>query len=182
MPTVMEAKLGGIALEDFLKQHYRLVWGYVHRIAREETFKDDLFQLGLIKVNEAVNEFNPDLGVKFITFATDKVKYEIMNAYNRKFKPKKDMIYLDEVVDVGSQDRSKHEYIEDVKDMYISSEIKTALRSTISCLNDKYKSVINLFISGRTQQEISKILNIPDSTVCHIVKQFRSKLTLALAS
>ena len=57
------------AKEQYIKGNLRLVLSVIKRFSGSSENPDDLFQIGCIGLIKAINNFNPELEVKFSTYA-----------------------------------------------------------------------------------------------------------------
>lgn len=65
------------AKELVVSQNLGLVWSIVHRFKNNYYDKDDLFQIGCIGLMKAINNFDPNYGVQFSTYAVPIIMGEI---------------------------------------------------------------------------------------------------------
>ena len=66
-----------IAKEEYIKGNLRLVLSVIKRFGSTNENPDDLFQIGCIGIIKAINNFNPELEVKFSTYAVPMIIGEI---------------------------------------------------------------------------------------------------------
>lgn len=57
------------ARETYIKGNLRLVLSVIKRFSNHNENVDDLFQIGCIGLIKSLDNFNPDMGVKFSTYA-----------------------------------------------------------------------------------------------------------------
>ena len=57
------------AREQYIKGNLRLVLSVIKRFSQSNENVDDLFQIGCIGLIKAIDNFNPELEVKFSTYA-----------------------------------------------------------------------------------------------------------------
>lgn len=57
------------AREEYIKGNLRLVLSVIKRFSNSNENVDDLFQIGCIGLIKSIDNFNPDMGVKFSTYA-----------------------------------------------------------------------------------------------------------------
>ena len=57
------------ARETYIKGNLRLVLSVIKRFSNHNENVDDLFQIGCIGLIKSIDNFNPDIGVKFSTYA-----------------------------------------------------------------------------------------------------------------
>ena len=65
------------AREQYIKGNLRLVLSVIKRFSGSSENPDDLFQIGCIGLIKAINNFNPELEVKFSTYAVPMIIGEI---------------------------------------------------------------------------------------------------------
>ena len=65
------------AKEEYIKGNLRLVLSVIKRFHSSNENPDDLFQIGCIGLIKAINNFNPELEVKFSTYAVPMIIGEI---------------------------------------------------------------------------------------------------------
>ncbi len=65
------------AREEYIKGNLRLVLSVIKRFASSNENVDDLFQIGCIGLIKSIDNFNPDLNVKFSTYAVPMIIGEI---------------------------------------------------------------------------------------------------------
>ncbi len=65
------------ARERYIKGNLRLVLSVIQRFSGNNENNDDLFQIGCIGLMKAVDNFNPDLMVKFSTYAVPMIVGEV---------------------------------------------------------------------------------------------------------
>lgn len=57
------------ARETYIKGNLRLVLSVIKRFSNSNENVDDLFQIGCIGLIKSIDNFNPEIGVKFSTYA-----------------------------------------------------------------------------------------------------------------
>lgn len=65
------------ARETYIKGNLRLVLSVIKRFSNSSENVDDLFQIGCIGLIKSIDNFNPDIGVKFSTYAVPMIIGEI---------------------------------------------------------------------------------------------------------
>ena len=65
------------ARETYIKGNLRLVLSVIKRFSGNHENVDDLFQIGCIGLIKSIDNFNPDMGVKFSTYAVPMIIGEI---------------------------------------------------------------------------------------------------------
>lgn len=66
-----------VARETYIKGNLRLVLSVIRRFSGNNENVDDLFQIGCIGLIKSIDNFNPDMGVKFSTYAVPMIIGEI---------------------------------------------------------------------------------------------------------
>lgn len=66
-----------MAREAYIKGNLRLVLSVIKRFSNSNENVDDLFQIGCIGLIKSIDNFNPDIGVKFSTYAVPMIIGEI---------------------------------------------------------------------------------------------------------
>lgn len=66
-----------LAREKYIKGNLRLVLSVIKRFHNHNENADDLFQIGCIGLMKSIDNFNPDLGVKFSTYAVPMIIGEV---------------------------------------------------------------------------------------------------------
>ena len=65
------------AKEEYIRGNLRLVLSVMKRFSTSNENPDDLFQIGCVGLIKAINNFNPELEVKFSTYAVPMIVGEI---------------------------------------------------------------------------------------------------------
>ena len=65
------------AKEEYIKGNLRLVLSVMKRFYTADENPDDLFQIGCVGLIKAINNFNPEMEVKFSTYAVPMIVGEI---------------------------------------------------------------------------------------------------------
>ena len=65
------------AREEYIRGNLRLVLSVIQRFSNSGENVDDLFQIGCIGLMKAIDNFNPDLMVKFSTYAVPMILGEV---------------------------------------------------------------------------------------------------------
>lgn len=137
---------------DYLYKNYsKALYGIVCKVLKSEEFAEDVLQDSFIKIWNNIENYHPSKGSLFtwmlnitrntsIDFTRSKFsKYQIQNS--------------GELVDTGNKTESNNfDFI--------------GVDTAINKLDNQYKEIINiLYFQGFTQDEASKVLNIPLGTL-----------------
>lgn len=87
-----------VAKQEFIYYNYRLVLSITHRFNAKNNNIDDIFQVGVIGLIKAINNFNPSYNLKFSTYAVPMICGEIKrylrdNSFLRVSRSLKDIAY-----------------------------------------------------------------------------------------
>ncbi len=121
---------------------------------------DDLISYGIFGLIDAIDKFNMDKGVKFETYASLRIRGEIIDNIRRlDWIPNKDVTVADVV-----QTKA------DTPDLsYEKKEVKEILINAINKLTEKEKKVVTLYyFEELTLKEISKVMNVSESRISQI--------------
>lgn len=77
------------AREEYIKGNLRLVLSVIKRFSNSNENVDDLFQIGCIGLIKSIDNFKPDMGVKFSTYAVPM----IITCRNTYIIPKNQCLY-----------------------------------------------------------------------------------------
>lgn len=176
-----------------VEDHMPLVnWvaGKYHKVYKDRYDFDDLVQVGCIGLCKAAENFNPDVGVKFSTFAVRKIKWEILNLIrDDKFYPAPARQRFNTNVNLASlnmyvEEGSKTEFIDTLKDcesldiMCESINLQEALKK----LSPKeQKAIKHYYFEDFNQTQLGEILGMTQVNVSRVLKAALSKLRKYLA-
>lgn len=211
-----------VAKELYIKGNLRLVLSVIKRFGNSGENPDDLFQIGCVGLIKAINNFNPELEVKFSTYAVPMIVGEIRRymrdnnsirvsrslrdtaykaVYAKEMYMKKNQkeptiqeiadeigISKEEVVhalDAIQSPMSLNEpvYNDNGDALYIMDQVSDknsreekwvenlSIQAAIERLNERERYIIQLrFFEGKTQTEVSKIVNISQAQVSRLEK------------
>lgn len=138
----------------------------------------DLYQEGLIGLMEAIKTFDREKDASFKTFATILIEREIIDmirSYNRiKYKTLNNAISLDNFS--YSETANLYNLIEDNNTPEIALIEDEEIKETKKILTDYELKVYELKIDGKTNAEISKILNKDQKSIDNTLNRIRMKI------
>ena len=131
---------------------------------------DDLIQAGMIGLMKAVRKFDVDNGsASFKTYASACIHNSIKTALGNQNDLLKEAIPLTDILDLPDDT--------DLGKDYENEETAQLLMSAISSvLNEREMSVLKLYLSAMSYQEISDRLGIEKKTVDNTIYSFRKKI------
>lgn len=159
--------------------------GLVNKLAKRyhSTYKnkydfDDLVQVGCIGLCKAIEDFNPELGFKFSTFAFPKIRGEITNLIRddrfypahkkNRFDTSVNFVSLNKLID----EEGKVEIIDTLESCEGLDSISESLdlENALSKLPSLEKTIIDYYyFKDLTQAEIGKLLGITQSNVSKLL-------------
>ncbi|MEG0961378.1 MAG: RNA polymerase sporulation sigma factor SigG [Lachnospiraceae bacterium] len=142
-------KAGDLAArETYIKGNLRLVLSVIKRFSGSNENVDDLFQIGCIGLIKSIDNFNPDIGVKFSTYAVPMIIGEIRrylrdNNSIRVSRSLRDTAYKAiHAKELLSKELSREPTIEDIsREIEISKEDIVFALDAIQCPVSLYEPV-----------------------------------------
>lgn len=136
---------------------------------------EDLIQEGFIGLMNAVKCYDESFGTWFSTFAYLCIDRNILTAVkktlSKKQIPKSALIFIEENTDFET-DKSQNP-----ENVIISKENINYLKQKISeNLSEKERSVLNMYLSGKSYRQIADSLKISEKAVDNAIQRLRKKL------
>ena len=165
----------------------------VHEVKKRFCFAgfdvEDLVSVGNIGLIKAVETFDREKGFNFSSYATRCIDNEILMYLNKSRSEKVDTS-LDKPV-VGGHNDDEMNIIDTIKDNtdivneWLAKERLQIIREAVEKLPEQGREIIKLYFGfynnkTYTQNEISRILSIPQSEVSKKIKLFLSDLNVTL--
>jgi RNA polymerase sigma factor for flagellar operon FliA len=161
----------------------------VHKIIRNRNIipigvlsKEDYFAFGIEGLNNAIENYDPDMGCKFMNYAYKKIEGAILDASKKYLKRPP---HRNNDINVETNKRKPHNIIiEGVNDQEYDTEqelnkneLKACLLTAIECLPERSRTLLRLkFIDNLSQKEIAKIFKVSDMRITQILEQSYTKL------
>lgn len=153
------------AFAVIVSRYKKFIFGIVYRHFNSMDEVEDIAQEAFLKIYKSLKLYNPEY-----RFSTWTAKITVNLCLDVLRKKKVNMVSLDEV-DVLAKDNHTPE------EEYIENEKIAMLRSAISKLPDKYRSIFCLYHeSGKSYKDIADKLNLPMSLIKN--RLFRARLML----
>lgn len=148
--------------------------------------KEDIIQEGMIGLFKAIRDFDKDKQASFAVFAELCVKRQIITAVKTATRQKhmplnsyvslsnpihegEDEGYLETVLPAGGQ--------ENPESLFISKENTAFLTMRMNeVLSDLEKSVLALYLEGKSYQEIAKALSKPSKSIDNALQRVKKKM------
>lgn len=139
----------------------------------------DVYNLGLLSLHRAIDQFNAMDGIAFSSFATILINRSINN-YFKSLNRKKDSIFLNSIsIETEYENIMLDESFEPSKIVELE-QFKEYKVQIIDALTDLEKSIYNL-MSDFNSSEIAKILNISIKQVYNAKTRIKNKVQKMLA-
>lgn len=176
---IEKIKKGDIdAYEKIVQKYQDKVFGLIYNIVKKQNDIEDLAQEVFIKVYKNLGKFKGDSSLYTWIYKIT------VNLCLDELKKKKNVIYLDEKIEVDDGEVNRELPSEDKlqEELYEEKELKEKMHNCINKLPEKQKIMIVLRdIKGLSYEEISKITDIKLGTVKSQINRARLKLKELLA-
>ncbi|MGN1358275.1 MAG: sigma-70 family RNA polymerase sigma factor [Bacilli bacterium] len=173
------------ALEKLIIHNQKLVLSRVERLNYYRCDFDDLFQLGMIGLVKAIDNFDMSKEYEFSTFASKCIDNEML-MYLRKNSKNRDMLSIDDTPEDGYslKETLSDEY--DLEEDCIDREMVLVIRNKISELSDRERVIVSLYYginSSRrySQTEIAEILGGDQAAISRNLGKILNKLKKELS-
>lgn len=174
--------------KDYLYQKYSLlIHKEVNRIKKLGIQKgieyNDLLQEAMLAFSEAINKYDDETNVKFITFATLCIRRKLINNLH-KYSTQKEYINKNQIhLEDGLDDQKPVSNVVSIKSgneplnkVLIEESLAETFKSLGTKLSDKERQAILLDIEGNSIDEIANIMNIKPKQVYNLLYRGRKKL------
>ena len=175
-----------LATEHLIERYKGMVKSraYVYFIAGADN--DDIMQEGMIGLFKAMKCYDINKDSSFRTFADMCIKRQIISAVKastrQKHIPLNSSLSFDGNVFEDEPDKSRYELVEvgngqNPEEIYIKEEELRDMRKKIEILlSDFERRVLKLYLSGRSYQEIAKIVNKSEKSIDNALQRLKRKL------
>lgn len=148
--------------------------------------RDDIVQEGMIGLFKAIRDFNAEKQVSFRSFAELCIKRQILTAVKtaarKKHSPLNSYISLSKPVFNSENEGTLEELLNALEDnspedMFIWKENTEAVIKKIDeALSKLEKNVLNMYMEGKSYQEIAKLMNRPPKSIDNALQRIKKKL------
>lgn len=167
--------------EIFVERNLRLVAHICKKFAKNKEYFEEFFSVGCIGLLKASNTFNPEKGVKFISYASHCIENEIL-MYLRKLKKQNCVLSLETVLstDIEGNELTLTDIITDsnnFEELYFDKNLISHIITI--CLNTfslRENTIFLLSLSKKTQKEIAAILKLSQSYISRLYKKVLKKI------
>lgn len=151
---------------------------------------DDLLQMGRIGLWEACNNYDPNKGTKFLTYAINHIKWSVYNelykndqyvywkAYNNRMMvgDENNRVQI-QSLDSRVADEGELTYHEVLSDENVQPfDSKLCRDEILNYFNHREREIARMLERDMIQSEIAEILNVSKQRVGQIVRKMREKL------
>ena len=172
------------AMETLIKRYGPMITGQSRSLYIIGADEEDLIQEGMIGLVKAVNNYRPDKGAAFKTFAFMCVRRQLITAVNNSNNKKNGplnyyiSIYGDSDSAYGSPlDEIESGVITNPEDIMMARFRESDLIKTIeSKLSKLEMEVLDEYLTGASYEEIGRRLGKPVKSIDNAVQRIRSKL------
>ncbi|KNF09839.1 RNA polymerase sigma factor, sigma-70 family [Gottschalkia purinilytica] len=186
---------------QIVEDNIRLATGIVSKLMKSENIAnkvefEDLQQVAFLGLCKAVYGYKEEFGYKFSTYAHPAIRYECINYIERnniirlprrdspRIKSKKHeeeikklrLGYNIKSLDVKMTDDSPTTFLECLEDEifnYDSVDTKIVIDASLS---DEERRILKMYLSGKNQTEIGKVIGISQNSISRKIKDIRNKL------
>lgn len=161
--------------EEIIKNSRPLIIGSIQKYAISKGEFDDLYQDGVIKIIESLEDYDESMNISIYAYLKSKLKYYYLN-YDRY---KKAVYSLNETVDEDGNEiiDIMADESSDTESLIIEKEMLFELRSAIRSLDSEECILIDsLFIKKQTLQAIACHMNTSIATVYRSKEKILKKL------
>ena len=149
-----------VDLSELIKLHGKAIYGFCHKLTKDKSDTDDLYQETFLKAMELCHKIDRDhnpkgflISIAIGIWKNNRRKY----AWRQRIAPIEE---LNEDVDNGYKDEST------LEDMVLSNELRVRIQTATETLNDKLRIPLYMYYTAQMSiQEIASALNIPQGTV-----------------
>lgn len=178
--------------KDYLYSKYRaLIYKEINRVSKKALILGidfaDLSQEAMLAFSHAINSFDENAEVKFMTFATVIIRRKLMN-YIMKFETRKNKVMVESVsMDVAVDEDGQNTFVDVVEEPVSSDPLKKIITNeSLEEINDiiktklseNEKSVLQYDLDGKSVNEIAGLMHMNTKQVYNLIYRARNKLKI----
>lgn len=152
-------------------------WKRIYKTRLLLSWKEDLFQEGYYALCYAAVSFDPSLGFNFSTYAYKCIRHRLVDIIEWLYK----RVYLDVSGNTYSDKEEERGFTlldlipSEVEDYEKLENILDA-RYLIEQLNDRDRTIMEMWVDGKTSYEISEVVNLSPGSVRDYIVVIRKRL------
>lgn len=154
---------------DLITKNKQLVYFCYQRFIKKTTFsityKDDIISEGFFGLCKAAKLFNPDLNVKFVTYATKMIVIEMLLYIRNNKKTVEKTIILEDFMTPSYNDATE--------DIMSLNQVVAYLRKTLS---EKSFKIFQMWMSGMSKVEIAQVVGCTRQNISTLIKRISEKV------
>lgn len=158
-------------INDIIAENVKLVGYTIKKYFPQEIGNEDIWQIGLIGLWQAIEAYDETKDTKFPTFAITIIKRKIASAIRDKLRIKRND--TDKVVYDG-EDTSYLHIIED-RTAKADMDFNAAMNNLWKNFEQQERMIVNLKVKGNNNKEIADKLKISEKTVRRRIKMIKEK-------
>jgi RNA polymerase sigma factor for flagellar operon FliA len=198
---------GTLDRDDQLRQYTPLVRRLAHHMIAKlppSVEVDDLIQVGMIGLTEAISRFEPSQGVQFETFASQRIRGAMIRSpleseiaqelglaladYQHLLAKVRgtQLVYLEDISGHGDDedsflDRHAGESDSEPSAVLQDQRMRTALVGAIKLLPEREQQIMSMYYEhDMNLKEIAAVLNVTESRICQLHSQSIARLRAKL--
>jgi RNA polymerase sporulation-specific sigma factor len=188
--VALAQKNDNVAMDAIIERYKNFVRGKGRTYFLIGADKEDIIQEGMIGLFKAIRDFDPDKQAQFRSFAelcvTRQMITAIKSATRQKHIPLNTYISLSRPVYEDESEKtlldlvSLH-YVSDPEQIFINEENFGNTEKEINAiLSDLEKSVLELYINGKSYAEIGTVLNKEPKSIDNAIQRVKRKISAKL--
>lgn len=146
--------------ENIEEKYKAIIIKIAKQFSNNIDFQNDLIQEGYVGLLMAKKNYDPNVGVKFLTYAYPYIKSHILRYYNLNKKNECETLSENEIKTDYELDNICFDNIE----------------SILEDCSDDSKKIINAMVDGYSIREIAENMGYPKSKVSYILSKEKDKL------
>lgn len=135
-------------------------------------WQEDLFQEGYLALWRACCKFQDDGTIKFVTYATNCVYYQMVN-YCSRFICKQNSVVSLESLSISETPEGNNLFLIDILSNTQSSDTKYLIEICLNEMRPEDRKIIQALFQGYNQKEIAELLSISQATVSRKLRLFK---------
>ncbi|MDE6276428.1 MAG: sigma-70 family RNA polymerase sigma factor [Clostridia bacterium] len=162
------------AMEELLEKYKRLVNSIARSFFLKGVDTDDIVQEGMIGLLKAINTFNLDGKVSFITYAHECIKNRLLdyirNGTRLKNKALSDSVPISAVEEADSCSLTPEEIAINAE------EVETLKLIIVTSLTNDERKILNMYYDGKSYSEIAQEIGKNTKYVDNVLQKIRRKI------